>query len=729
VDEFQDTSISQFHLFEKLLAGWEVGDGRSFFAVGDPMQSIYRFRDAEVSLFLRAGQYGIAGVALEPLQLEVNFRSDVRIVDWCNQTFSGVFPEQSDMTAGAVCYAPSVPMHNHAQSAEPEFHADLNVPREVQAERVAELVADSLQATEDDAGTVAILVRSKTVLSEIFTALQMRAIAYQAIDIETLGERLVVKDVLSLCRALQHPHDRIHWFALLRAPWCGLTLHDLHVFGATGSKQTIWAALQDQDRLAALSEQGRARVSQLCSVLQPALRRVGREPLVPWIESIWLKLGGPASCKTSQDLFAAEVCFAELAAIEDEGLLADASHVSERMARLFAPVAEGEAARVQIMTIHKSKGLEFDSVILPALERMPRSDDTRLLNWFEYFSDDANARLLLAPISATNIESEDASPIVRLVKRLQGQKSANELLRLLYVAATRAKRRLHLLASATQNTQGELKTPPKASLLAPLWPQLQDEFKVDDQPSSNATASDIDQEPPPLSRLTQDWRCPPFAADWLSAEAFAQAESDLSSAGVTEAISFDWAGDVARHIGTVVHRQIQRIADDGPQLWSLPKLEESLPVYRKSLQAAGVAKAELDAATVAVCTSLTSMLTDPRGQWLLEPHTLAQSEYKLTGLVAGELVKGVIDRTFVDEKNVRWIVDYKTGSHKSKQVDAFLDREQVRYSAQLDRYAGIMARMEEREIRLGLYFPLIGGWREWQYNALSGSLETTELEV
>ena len=56
VDEFQDTSVAQFDLLERLTAGWEPGDGRTFFLVGDPMQSIYRFRQAEVGLFLKVAE-------------------------------------------------------------------------------------------------------------------------------------------------------------------------------------------------------------------------------------------------------------------------------------------------------------------------------------------------------------------------------------------------------------------------------------------------------------------------------------------------------------------------------------------------------------------------------------------------------------------------------------------------------------------------------------------------
>ncbi len=92
VDEFQDTSLAQSQLIESLTSGWEAGDGRTLFIVGDPMQSIYQFREAEVGLFLEARDRGIGSVRLQPLRLSRNFRSSAALIEWSNATFQHLFP-------------------------------------------------------------------------------------------------------------------------------------------------------------------------------------------------------------------------------------------------------------------------------------------------------------------------------------------------------------------------------------------------------------------------------------------------------------------------------------------------------------------------------------------------------------------------------------------------------------------------------------------------------------
>ena len=105
VDEFQDTSYTQFELIKKLTNGWDPGDGRTLFLVGDPMQSIYRFRQADVSLFLKARREGIGAIQFEPLTLSVNFRSLPGIVEWVNRTFELILPASDDIDSGAVAYS------------------------------------------------------------------------------------------------------------------------------------------------------------------------------------------------------------------------------------------------------------------------------------------------------------------------------------------------------------------------------------------------------------------------------------------------------------------------------------------------------------------------------------------------------------------------------------------------------------------------------------------------
>ena len=108
VDEFQDTSPTQIKLIHALTRGWQAGDGRTLFCVGDPMQSIYRFRKANVGLFLRVAQHGIGDIQLKPLKLWRNNRSCPPVINWVNHAFAQVFPQKDSIAHGAIQYRPFV---------------------------------------------------------------------------------------------------------------------------------------------------------------------------------------------------------------------------------------------------------------------------------------------------------------------------------------------------------------------------------------------------------------------------------------------------------------------------------------------------------------------------------------------------------------------------------------------------------------------------------------------
>ncbi len=288
VDEFQDTSRAQFELLEKLTGGWQPGDGRTLFLVGDPMQSIYRFRQAEVGLFGEAEEKGIGGLPMARLELRLNRRSRPAIVERVNALFSNSFPATSDDDAGAVKYTASL-----AAREEPDGVVTIDGFVEGEDQMEAGRVIQRIRAAqiEDPEGSVAILVRARSHLFAITEALKTAALPFSAVDIDPLADRSIVRDLLALTRAMLDPADRIAWLSILRAPWCGLTLGDLESLVRDRITASIWECVQD---LRTLTDDGQKRAARLRDVLAEAFAEQGRWPLRRWAERAWMRLGGPA---------------------------------------------------------------------------------------------------------------------------------------------------------------------------------------------------------------------------------------------------------------------------------------------------------------------------------------------------------------------------------------------------------------------------------------------------
>ncbi len=660
VDEFQDTSFSQYALLERLTAGWQAGDERSLFLVGDPMQSIYRFREADVGLFLRTRKSGLGDLQLTPLTLSVNFRSQRNIVEWVNQAFPSILAEAEDADTGAVTYSPSVAHHVALEGAAVQVHPFCERQDEAEAERVLQIVREAKEA-----GRTAILVRAKSHAVKIAHRLTEAGVRFRAVELESLGERQVILDLLSLTRAMLNPADRTAWLAVLRAPWCGMTLAQLLAVPANA-------------------------VTAAPEVLREAIENRGRTPLRRWVEETWIALGGPACVQSETDLEDSDAYFELLETHAQGAEIGDPALFQKRLEKLFAKPDVAADDSVQIMTMHKSKGLQFETVILPGLGRKPGSDSTKLLTWLE-----TGGKLLVAPIKETGEKDEAIADYIRSIEK---QKSKLEIARLLYVAATRAKSTLHLLGYVNDKGKAD-----GASLLNYLWSAVGDAF-AGVQPAP--VAMDEVREPVAVRKLAEGWRVPdpPPAVEW-GAEHTALVAEEVPP-------TFDWASDTLRHAGTVVHRMMQRIAREGIDAWSAESVEAERPYFLAALATLGVPPAEISDAADRVAQALTMTLDEKRGRWALSQHQEAESEYALTGFVDGKLFSGTVDRTFVDA-GIRWIVDFKTSAHEGGGLDEFLDEQQRRYRRQLDRYAVLIGELDERPIRLGLYFPLLGGWREW----------------
>ncbi|MDH3319650.1 MAG: UvrD-helicase domain-containing protein [Betaproteobacteria bacterium] len=668
VDEFQDTSNSQWELLERLTAGWEAGDGRTLFVVGDPMQSIYRFRDAQVGLFLHARRSGLPSVKLHPLTLSTNFRSQAAIVDWVNQVFPSVLPAAEDEAAGAVPYAPSVAFHEPDAEGEPSL--ELFADRDGEAKRMVQILAEAR-------GKCAILVRNRSHLDAIVPALKAADIRFRAVEIEQLGEKQVVQDLYALTRALTHLADRVAWLAILRAPWCGLTLDELSAFFEEHRDRTIWELMQDKPRL-----------SRVVSVLKPALDDRLRGTLRDRVEGVWLALGGPACVADATDLEDAEIFFCELERLEEAGELTDFGTLSENLGKLYAlPDVEAGPGAVEIMTIHKAKGLEFDTVIVPGLDRQPRSGRKPLFAWRAL----AGGRLLLAPIDETGGDKE---PLYQYVRSLDREAEDIEAGRLFYVAATRAQSRLRLLGCVKVDEDGVVKMPSRRSLLGLAWRALGERVKL----PAAVSAEPVEESLPAgeLRRLPSDFEMPPvpMAVAWKAPEEGREEEGPL----------FDWAKERVRLAGIVVHAWLQRIAEDALRGWDAKRVDALRGRFVSDLLRRGVAPAEVEHAAALVVAALKNALADERGRWVLGPQPMARNEYRLRNRER----RFRIDRYFEDASGKKWVVDYKTSEHEGGGIEAFVDVQQERYAAQLDAYAEALGGAGR-----GLYFPLQKGWREW----------------
>jgi ATP-dependent exoDNAse (exonuclease V) beta subunit len=596
-----------------------------------------------------------------------------------NDVFDSIFPKQDDVEAGAVSYSPSV-TGTARESGQVKVHS-------VGGEReVAEQVLDLLRA--GPRGKCAILVRARAHLASIVPLLKREGIRFQAVEIDELGQRPVVEDLLALTRALLHAADRVSWLAVLRAPWCGLTLHDLHAVAHQHPDATIWDLLHRLD--SAVSDDGARRIRRILPLLERAHAERGRLSLRDWVEGVWLRLGGPA-CVDATAIEDAAAYLDLLEGLEQCADLDDFEWLREQVKELFARPDAEAGEELQLMTIHKAKGLEFDTVILPALDSITAQDKQQLLLWLEL-----PGEILMAPVSQSG---GDKDRIYDYLAHLEKRKTEQETARLLYVAATRARSNLHLIGYVTRKDDGSVAEPQSGSFLKLLWPKVSAYF------SDAARAA-----PPEIAAPARTFRRVP--ADWSLPDAPVPAPRASPRVEAAPVHDVAWAGAARRHAGTALHGFLQRIAREGLESWNEHKVRSQRDVVQAVLANLGVPPGELREAAARVEAGLLGTLKDPRGRWILEAHREAECEAPVAGVIDGILYETVIDRTFIDEAGVRWIIDYKSSAHDGD-PEAFLDAEKALYQKQLERYARLLAQREERIIRLGLYFPLLAGWREW----------------
>jgi len=701
VDEFQDTSPSQIKLLEQLTLGWQADDGRTLFTVGDPMQSIYRFRKANVGLFIDAAQHGIGDIRLERLQLYRNNRSTPAIVDWINRTFAPIFPVYDEVVQGAIHYRPFIATKQDVAHAGVEVHPVIKQADEASEQaqqREAEAVIRVIQ-TEQLAKPdvrIAVLVRSKKHLAQLVSKLRRehRDIAFQAVEIEALEGRQVVQDLLSLTHALHHRADRVHWLAILRAPWCGLNLHDMHALAGHDHYSTIWSLMQNDEFIHNLSADGQARLLHVREILNEAFASQGRMGVSRWIRGVWLMLNGTSCLWEQGDVVDVQAFFTCLDALDRSNQFSPERMETEITKLFAAPQAQGE--NVQMMTIHKSKGLEFDTVILPGLGTATggNNGDKPLVLWEEVAVGNQQ-ELLAAPYIPKGARDKDKVSPYDYLEAREKERDANESARVLYVAATRVERKLHLVGIASQNAKGEI-NPTKNTYMDLLWAVVESEFEAAGQPDSATEAeADIANFTPKLVRLKQSVMPAILQTD---TQAIVSNKPNTKPNSTHQSIEAD--------IGTLAHRYMEIIAQQGVDAWPVSRVASLKPAMWHWLRQWGYAEGLASESAAQVERLLITTLNSVDGQWVLKVRDSAAVELALTQLSGAEVNNHIVDRTFVED-GIRWIIDYKTTTLPVDATVQVLQLAAASHSKQLVTYSALFAQ-EGLQLKCAVFFMYIG---------------------
>ena len=709
VDEFQDTNPTQMALIKQLTQGWEPHDGRTLFCVGDPMQSIYRFRKADVSLFLQATEFGIGHVPLTPLKLTRNNRSHPHIVDWINHTFDTIFPADDNVAQAAISYRKFITtkpnIDDEGVFTHPivvESDEDSETAKLVEARYVADLIVQ--ERVNNAEQKIAVLVRSRSHLRELVSEIRRHHphLKFQALEIEALNERQTVLDALTLTRALLHRADRVHWLALLRASWCGLTLADLHALAADNHFASIWQLMHDKNRLQTLSPDGQMRLLHVRNVLDEALAEQGRMPLRRWCESTWLKLGGAHTLISAGDNRDVQAFF-DLVEKLATGNALDFTQLDTAMQKLYAKPDIDANDKLQFLTIHGAKGLEFDCVILPALNRPPRNPDSPLMLW-EELQIDSKPHLLAAPYAK---KSKANASIYDYIKQLETARINNETARLLYVAATRTMRKLHLIGTVKFNENGL--APAKRTLLELLWLKLGAEFANAETLTNNKQQiQKLSEFTPKLMRLTA-----PAIPEFLRKNAASKPKFNVQSASKNLTIATNLAVDcgnllnlaadcgnllnLAADCGTLAHLYMEMIANNNLSDWPASRIDACSQAMCFWLLQKGHAEKDVNIQVANIVKALIKTTTSPQGAWIVAPRPSRQAELSISALDEnGEPQEHRIDLMFIEE-NARWIIDYKLTA--ADEISAVTEA----HRAQLERYAALFVG-ENLPIKKAVFF-------------------------
>lgn len=478
VDEFQDTNPLQRDLMNRLAL--QNRHDANLFIVGDPKQSIYGFRGADVDVF-REMTEALVGAGGVSLPLRTNFRSEPAIIDFFNLLFTRLFEPSDEIPPKALSELGHVDHEVSIAGREKEADgplvelmvdtltgdkSDLKAQkpnRERDAEQLAKRI-NSLVANGIVFGDIALLFRAMTDAPIYESALRRANIPYQTVLGRGFYERQEIMDLIQLLRFLDNRTDELALAAVLRSPLVGISDNALLALrlgpeiGETLAGEMPQArkrprklvhALRHQNKVDFIRPEDREALVRANVFLQSLIEKRNRYPTGDLLRlavrsSEYLTIIA-ANFDGAQRIANVEKLFTLAERFERSGanLIRDFVKYVRDFEAIGSRESEGQldetANAVKLMSIHQAKGLEFPVVIIPDLQRTQAPKD----NWFSL---DRYLGLTLKVPDGRGAQVMGGT--FRKFNEREKQREQFESLRLLYVAATRAKDRL-ILSAAT----------------------------------------------------------------------------------------------------------------------------------------------------------------------------------------------------------------------------------------------------------------------------------------
>jgi ATP-dependent helicase/nuclease subunit A len=464
VDEFQDTNRLQWEVIALLGERME----NKFFIVGDPKQSIYGFRDADVRVFDQVRREFAGKNELENYPGNVVFNESFRFKENLNRFINACFSrvmQGSTANQWEVDYFPVLTKRREAAGGQIELALLAGEGKsDAQAEFMAARIKQLLQETNRPAGQIAILLRTRNHLTEVEEQLRRQDIPFKTVGGIGFYQRQEIYDVYHLLRFLLNPHDDPALIALLRSPFANIADEGLLFLALEDNGKSYWEKLSRLDLITSIAAEERDKLVYFRQQAERWLNRRDRINFSELLREIFRHSDYRAiMCAQLQgEQLAANLDkILNLAAEFEQNGFTTVSDFTQYLQNLIhTQVKEGEAPlaledrfTVKIMTIHQAKGLEFPVIFLPYLEQKIRSPRTPEAYFDERFG--LISRTCMPRAAGSSFTSSCLFDIARL--ELQ-RKELAELKRLFYVGCTRAQDQL-ILSADCQDEQVPEETP------------------------------------------------------------------------------------------------------------------------------------------------------------------------------------------------------------------------------------------------------------------------------